>query len=264
VVVPANPSVSLDSAIILAQSSVNTSVSDQALLITSIKGGIWQLVIEPDQADRVAVGHSVTYNLRATLAANIPDAVELSYAPTAAGWSVSLLDSSGVPLTDGNGDGLVDLPSVAPSVPRSFNVCVAAPDHFDFSGLTDSMPSYTIILRGHSRRMSAIRDTATLQTFLVPPFEVHNYRNPFRDQTRFFISLPKDGRVTLEIYNRTGEMVRSLITGQWFTYGIHFIPWDGRNDQGKELGPSAYIYVVDYTANDGEHISVKKKAVITR
>jgi hypothetical protein len=264
VIIPTAPPSTVDSIFIRAQSSLNTSIYDQALLITSIQGGIWALIIDPDQDNRVAVGQSVTYRLQATLAANMPDAVELSFTPVATGWTVSLLDSSGTPLTDSDVDGFVELPGVVPSIPRSFDVRVAAPDHFDFSGLTDSMPSYNLILRGHSHRQTGISDTALIRTFLVPPFEVHNYRNPFHDQTRFFISLPKDGQVTIEIYNRAGEMVRSLITSQWFSYGIHFIPWDGKNDQGKELAPSAYIYVVDFTANDGERITIKKKAVIAR
>jgi flagellar hook assembly protein FlgD len=109
-----------------------------------------------------------------------------------------------------------------------------------------------------------VRDSTVLRAILVPPFDVHNFRNPFRSQTQFIFSIPKDGRVTLEIYNRAGELVRKLIDNEHYRFGVHYYPWDGRNDSGAMLAPGAYIYIMDFRANDGERLTAKKKAVILK
>ncbi|GAI95982.1 unnamed protein product, partial [marine sediment metagenome] len=99
---------------------------------------------------------------------------------------------------------------------------------------------------------------------LVPTFDVHNFRNPFRAQTRFIFSLPDDGRVTLEVYNRAGELVRQLINNQSYSFGVHYYPWDGTNNAGERLAPGIYIYILNFRATDGEQKTARKKAVILK
>uniref|UniRef100_A0A7C4TH81 FlgD/Vpr Ig-like domain-containing protein n=1 Tax=candidate division WOR-3 bacterium TaxID=2052148 RepID=A0A7C4TH81_UNCW3 len=111
---------------------------------------------------------------------------------------------------------------------------------------------------------SEIRDSAFLRTILVPPFGVHNFRNPFKERTQFIFSLPKSGRVSLQVFTRAGELVRKLITNRHYDFGIHYYPWDGKNDAGQQLAPGVYIYVFDFIGDDGEHLTSKKKAVIIK
>ncbi|MEO0141935.1 MAG: FlgD immunoglobulin-like domain containing protein, partial [candidate division WOR-3 bacterium] len=123
---------------------------------------------------------------------------------------------------------------------------------------------FDLVVYGVCSRNEGIRDSALIRTILVPPFEVHNFRNPFRERTQFMFSLPKSGRVNLEVYTRAGELVRRLITNRHYDFGIHYYPWDGKNDSGQRLAPGVYIYVFDFYADDGEHKTVKKKAVIIK
>ncbi len=250
-----------DTVYVRASSSLNPVISDQAMIRTRVSGGIWGLIIEPDQEDRVGLGEAVVYQVQATLQASMADVVELDQSGVAQDWQAELLDQDNDPLVDTDADGYVDLGPVSPMVARGFRVRVTAPDHFNFEGEVDTVPALVLVVYGHSHRQTAIRDSAILRTRLAPPFEVHNFRNPFRDRTRFMISLPKDGRVTLEVYNRAGEMVCRLLDSQWLSCGIHYLPWDGRNARNKELAPGTYLYVLDFTADDGERLSARKKAV---
>ncbi|MEO0096167.1 MAG: FlgD immunoglobulin-like domain containing protein, partial [candidate division WOR-3 bacterium] len=167
-------------------------------------------------------------------------------------------------LVDNNQDGIIDLNLVSPGVSRDFAVRVSAPDRFDFSGVLDTLIYFDLVVYGVCSRNEGIRDSALIRTILVPPFEVHNFRNPFRERTQFMFSLPKSGRVNLEVYTRAGELVRRLITNRHYDFGIHYYPWDGKNDSGQRLAPGVYIYVFDFYADDGEHKTVKKKAVIIK
>ncbi|MEO0227691.1 MAG: FG-GAP-like repeat-containing protein [candidate division WOR-3 bacterium] len=258
-----NPGV-VDTVFVRAISSNNTVVFDDVVLMTGSLGGIWGLLVEPDQGSRVEVGGGVSYPLWVVLRANLSDVVNIKSSDVVSGWQVELLDKGGSLLRDNNQDGLVDLGVVNPDVSKDFVVRVSAPDTFSFSGLLDSLIYFDLVVYGECSMREEVRDSVVLRTILVPPFGVHNFRNPFRDRTQFIFSLPKSGRVNLEVYTRAGELVRRLITNRHYDFGIHYYPWDGKNDAGKRLAPGVYIYVFDFYADDGEHKTAKKKAVIIK
>lgn len=264
VVVPQANAGVIDTVLVRARSSNNTMVYDDAVLRTKSLGGVWQLVIERDQSDRVEVGKSVNYQLLAILQGSLSDYVNIRHSGGIGGWSVELKDNQGNLLKDNNQDGVADLDLVIPNLPEGFVVIVHAPDNFDLHGVLDSLVYFDLIVYGECSMAKEIRDSVFLRTYLVPPFEVHNFRNPFREQTRFMFCLPKSGRVNLEIYNRAGELVRRLITERQYNFGIHYYPWDGRNDAGERLAPGVYLYIFDFYADDGERITAKKKAVIIK
>ncbi|MGQ9701995.1 MAG: FG-GAP-like repeat-containing protein [bacterium] len=264
VVVPQVVSGVVDTVLVRAYSSNNNLVYDDVVIMTKSLGGTWGLVIEPDQSNRVELGKSVGYQLRALLQANVKDVVNIRHSNLVGNWGVDIFDSSGDPLADNNSDGMIDLDSVMPGVVKVFRVVVKAPEDFDLSGLLDTLIYFDLVVYGECSMRSDIRDSVLLRTYLVPPFEVHNFRNPFRERTQFIFSLPKSGRVNLEVYNRAGELVRRLITNRHYDFGIHYYPWDGQNDKGKSLAPGVYIYFFDFIADDGEHLIAKKKAVIIK
>jgi len=68
-----------------------------------------------------------------------------------------------------------------------------------------------------------------------------NYPNPFNPSTVIEFGLPNPGNVVLEIYNALGQRVRSLSDG-YFEAGYHSIIWDGRSDNGAEVGSGIYYY----------------------
>jgi hypothetical protein len=222
------------------------------------------LVVDPDQEQRVEVGRAVVFDVGALLHGNIADVVDLSLAGVAAGWGAALADSADAILTDTDSDGALDLGWVVPEQVCGFKVRVSAPQQFDLIGEVESLGVCDLYVRGRCSMRADIADSVHLRVLLVPGFNVHNYRNPFQGQTRFIFSLPKDGRVTLEIYNRAGERVRTLLSGAAYVFGVHTYPWDGRNGAGRDLAPGTYIYIMDFVSDDGEHLVAKKKAVMLR
>lgn len=74
-----------------------------------------------------------------------------------------------------------------------------------------------------------------------------NYPNPFNPATTLEIALPAADRVDIDIYNITGQRVRSLTSGL-YTGGVHEITWNGRDDRGMRV--TTGLYVACMTASD--------------
>ena len=66
------------------------------------------------------------------------------------------------------------------------------------------------------------------------------YPNPFNPATTIGFSLPSDGYVTMDIYNLSGQKVRSLLSGN-FSAGAHSTVWNGRNDKGITASSGVYF-----------------------
>ena len=254
----------IDTAVVRAISNINSSIHDDAELRTRVLGGVWGLILEPDQEAQVEVGHSVNFPVDVLLQGSIADIIDLEPDDVPVDWIVTLMDSNNIPLTDNDYDGYVDLGFVMPEINRRFYVYVGAPDQFSLIGQIDTLVSCAFYVRGRCSSREDITDSIYLRVQLVPSFDVHNFRNPFRAQTQFIFSLPDDGRVTLEVYNRAGELVRQLINNQSYSFGVHYYPWDSTNNAGERLAPGTYIYILNFRATDGEQKTARKKAVILK
>lgn len=67
------------------------------------------------------------------------------------------------------------------------------------------------------------------------------FPNPAR-QTTIDVSLSKEAKVTVLIYNTRGQKLRSLFSG-YKSKGIHYLTWDGKDSQNT-LCPSG-IYLIE-------------------
>jgi len=54
-------------------------------------------------------------------------------------------------------------------------------------------------------------------------------------------TLPKISHVTVKIYNLLGQRVRTLVEGVREA-GPHVVVWDGRDELGKVVSTSIYLY----------------------
>jgi hypothetical protein len=89
-----------------------------------------------------------------------------------------------------------------------------------------------------------------LRTQLLP-----NYPNPFNPETWIPYELAQDSDVTIEIYNLTGKLVRTLRLGSK-TAGLYASKfqaayWNGISDMGEEVSSGIYFYIMkagDFTA----------------
>ena len=68
----------------------------------------------------------------------------------------------------------------------------------------------------------------------------NNYPNPFNPDTTIEFVIPDNGSVTVDIYNVTGQKIRSLMTEN-LTAGKHAVVWDGRNDARSMLSSGVYF-----------------------
>jgi len=68
-----------------------------------------------------------------------------------------------------------------------------------------------------------------------------NYPNPFNPVTNISFTLSKTDRVVVNIYNIKGQLVNSLFDGQ-LNAGKHFIRWDGKDNDKKNLASGVYFY----------------------
>jgi len=67
-----------------------------------------------------------------------------------------------------------------------------------------------------------------------------NFPNPFNPATVISYSIPSQGLVKLDIYNSQGAHVINLVH-RIQKSGNYHIYWDGRNQNGKEVGSGVYI-----------------------
>jgi len=73
-------------------------------------------------------------------------------------------------------------------------------------------------------------------------FEIfQNYPNPFNSKTVIRYSLPRDCHVEISLFNILGQKIKTLVN-EYQTSGYKKTIWDGRNDQGKEVGSGIYFY----------------------
>jgi hypothetical protein len=65
------------------------------------------------------------------------------------------------------------------------------------------------------------------------------YPNPSNDQTTLHYFVGQEEEVTLNIYNMTGQLVKSLV--QTTQKGEQIIQWDGTTDNGTILPAGIYV-----------------------
>ncbi|MDP3025718.1 MAG: FlgD immunoglobulin-like domain containing protein [candidate division Zixibacteria bacterium] len=71
-----------------------------------------------------------------------------------------------------------------------------------------------------------------------------NYPNPFNPLTEIKFSLPENSPVKLVIFNVLGQKVKTLLD-QDMPAGNHSVIWDGKNQEGKDVGSGIYFYRIE-------------------
>lgn len=84
-----------------------------------------------------------------------------------------------------------------------------------------------------------------------------NYPNPFNPGTIIRFQLPSHGRVSLTIYNISGQLVRTLLDSS-ASAGAHAVAWDGRDDHGQLVASGEYLYRIEA----GRFVEMKKMTFV--
>lgn len=83
-----------------------------------------------------------------------------------------------------------------------------------------------------------------------------NYPNPFAESTTIDYIVPADGKVTINLYNQQGQLVRTLVN-EFQTTGSYSTPF---NSDGLQPG----IYLYNLTTDGASRINETKRMIITR
>lgn len=103
-------------------------------------------------------------------------------------------------------------------------------------GLNESTKSEPVTVNA----IVAIDKQAEIPTeFALKP----NYPNPFNPETTIEFALPKTSKVTLTIFNLTGQLVQQLVQDE-FPAGYQKVVWNGKDYRGHAVGSGVYIYTL--------------------
>lgn len=70
--------------------------------------------------------------------------------------------------------------------------------------------------------------------------------------------IPKDGKVTLKLYDSNNNLVRTLLNNTPQTSGTNTVVWDGKDDSGNILPNGTYTYKLDAVDNQGNSAAQKQ------
>ncbi|MFO7889259.1 MAG: choice-of-anchor X domain-containing protein, partial [bacterium] len=96
-------------------------------------------------------------------------------------------------------------------------------------------------------------------------FKFYWTQNPFNpdDGTTAVIELSEPGEITLNIYDLSGNLVRTLIENEPVSFSTER-RWDGLNDFDRFVGSGIYIYVFEFTDELGDKTIIKKPIGIVK
>ncbi|MFN2369704.1 MAG: FG-GAP-like repeat-containing protein [Candidatus Krumholzibacteriia bacterium] len=75
------------------------------------------------------------------------------------------------------------------------------------------------------------------------PVLAQNSPTPFNPRTTIAFALPADGHARLAVFDLAGRRVATLVD-RTLAAGTHTVVWDGRNEQGAEVGSGVYLYTL--------------------
>lgn len=82
--------------------------------------------------------------------------------------------------------------------------------------------------------------------------------SPVRDHAQLRLALPQAGRVSVEVLDVEGRVVKVLARGE-FARGVHTLGWDGRDEAGRKVASGIYVYRLATAAG-----TASRKAVVLR
>ncbi len=97
-----------------------------------------------------------------------------------------------------------------------------------------------------------IADTPGLETL-----QAVNHPNPFNPNTTIEFMMPRDGRLSIKVFDMRGNLVKTLLDEQ-HDAGAGQVMWNGTNGQGGEVSSGVYFYEV----RAGGEVRVQKMALV--
>jgi len=126
--------------------------------------------------------------------------------------------------------------------------------------LDQKLQDFRNLLRGSEGRSfwSVLSEVAHQRIITVPALR-QNVPNPFNPNTTIDFELPDATYVRLQVYNLTGQLIRTLMSETAFR-GRHRIVWDGKDDLGRAVASGIYIYRLEIPSRS--FVDQKKMALL--
>lgn len=90
-----------------------------------------------------------------------------------------------------------------------------------------------------------------------------NYPNPFNNGTMISYTLESAGKVTLAVYDVTGQKVRTLVQENQGA-GSHLIQWDGRDQNANTVPSGMYVYRISVKNETNSLVSESKRMLMVK
>jgi hypothetical protein len=84
-----------------------------------------------------------------------------------------------------------------------------------------------------------------------------NFPNPFVGRTTFCFNLQEGREASLKVYNVSGQLVRTLVSGHCKA-GHHKLEWDARDDYGRKVANGTYLYRLEA----GDLLATRKLVIL--
>jgi hypothetical protein len=99
-------------------------------------------------------------------------------------------------------------------------------------------------LDGKSSRSGLIEVSLSIDAVRLPPVNSlwQNYPNPFNPETIIGFDLVEESRVSVTVYDVTGQIVVTLSDGEAMRAGHHEIVWNGLSRSGNKVASGVYFY----------------------
>ena len=93
---------------------------------------------------------------------------------------------------------------------------------------------------------------------LEPRFVLNqNYPNPFNPVTSVAFQIPEETKVTLSVFNASGQKVKTLVDTELLP-GVYQANWDGSGDSGEKVASGVYFY----SLVAGDHKETKRMVLL--
>jgi hypothetical protein len=91
--------------------------------------------------------------------------------------------------------------------------------------------------------VTSVEDVTKEQEIIKTFALFQNYPNPFNPSTTIQYQIANSGPVKVEIFNITGELVRTL-ADTYQSAGKYSVYWDGKDKSSRQVASGIYIYRV--------------------
>ena len=165
-----------------------------------------------------------------------------SISPKGAYWDLQLSTAGN------NKDVQIEMNQMS-EIPENFETWLLDLDKFKPLSITNNQINVKIINSNDKRNLRLIIGTEEFAEQVsdgIPLQPVsfallQNYPNPFNPNTIIKYQLAEQVKVHLEIFNILGQKIKTLVQSTQNT-GLHQVVWDGKNDNGRQVGSSVFIY----------------------